>query len=79
MSIFTGIGSIEASILTYVGEISEPRLRGTLTSMAEIAEYMGFVFIFFIGTVTDWRTCAAISSLIPIISAFAIWQVCSLS
>lgn len=70
-----GIGSIEASILTYVGEISEPRLRGTLTSIAEIAEYVGFVFIFFLGTLTDWRTTALISSIIPIFSAIAIWQI----
>uniref|UniRef100_A0A1B6IZ61 Major facilitator superfamily (MFS) profile domain-containing protein n=2 Tax=Homalodisca liturata TaxID=320908 RepID=A0A1B6IZ61_9HEMI len=70
-----GIGSIEASILTYVGEISEPRLRGTLTSMAEIAEYMGFVLMFFLGTVTDWRTSALISSVVPIISIIALLQI----
>ncbi|XP_054271945.1 facilitated trehalose transporter Tret1-like [Macrosteles quadrilineatus] len=70
-----GIGSIEASILTYVGEISEPKLRGTLTSMAEIAEYMGFVFMFFLGTVTDWRTSALISALVPVVSCLSLLQI----
>lgn len=73
--IVSGIGSIEAAILTYVGEISEPRLRGTLTSFAEIAEYIGFVFMFLLGTLTDWRTSALISSAVPVLTVALLTQV----
>lgn len=75
MVIVSGIGSIEAAILTYVGEISEPRLRGTLTSFAEIAEYIGFVFMFLLGTLTDWRTSALISTAVPVLTVALLTQV----
>ncbi|XP_068082922.1 facilitated trehalose transporter Tret1 [Anabrus simplex] len=70
-----GVGFMEAPIITYVGEISQPHLRGILTSYAGICAQLGFVLEFFLGTVTDWRTAAIISAVVPIITALAITQV----
>lgn len=70
-----GIGFMEAPIITYVGEIAEPRLRGTLTSYANLFVTFGMNAVFVIGAFVDWRTTAAISTLVPIITILAISQV----
>lgn len=66
---------MEAPIITYVGEISEPRFRGMLTSYAGIFVSLGFVFIYTMGNFFDWQHVAAISCTIPIITIIAISQV----
>lgn len=69
---------MEAPIITYVGEISEPRFRGMLTSYAGIFVSLGFVFIYAMGNFFDWQHVAAISCTIPIITIIAISQVSDL-
>lgn len=73
--LITGVGFMEAPIITYVGEISEPRFRGMLTSYAGIFVSLGFVFIYAMGNFFDWQHVAAISCTIPIITIIAISQV----
>ncbi|XP_054271113.1 facilitated trehalose transporter Tret1-2 homolog [Macrosteles quadrilineatus] len=70
-----GVGFMEAPIITYVGEISEPRFRGMLTSYAGIFVSLGFVVIYAMGNFTDWHHVAAISCTIPVITIIAISQV----
>ncbi|KAG8307503.1 maltose permease [Homalodisca vitripennis] len=69
-----GVGFMEAPIITYVGEISEPRFRGILTSYAGIFVSLGFVLIYAMGNFTDWQHVAAISCCVPIITIIAISQ-----
>ncbi|PSN58216.1 hypothetical protein C0J52_05971 [Blattella germanica] len=54
-----GVGFMEAPIITYVGEISQPELRGVLTSYS----------------VSTWRMAALISAFVPIVTVLAISQV----
>ncbi|XP_073973448.1 facilitated trehalose transporter Tret1-like isoform X2 [Rhodnius prolixus] len=70
-----GIGFMEAPIITYVGEICEPRLRGTLTSYSSLFASFGLVFIFGLGNLVDWRTAAGISIALPILTIIALSQV----
>lgn len=70
-----GVGFMEAPILTYVGEISQPELRGMLTSYAGICAALGFFIEYLLGTVMDWRTAAAVSASVPIATVLAISQV----
>jgi len=70
-----GVGFMEAPIITYVGEISEPRFRGMLTSYAGIFVSLGFVVIYAMGNFTDWQHVAAISCTVPVITILAISQV----
>ncbi|XP_049800061.1 facilitated trehalose transporter Tret1-like [Schistocerca nitens] len=69
------VGFMESSVVTYVGEISQPELRGMLTSYAELCVSVGFFVEYLLGTVTDWRNAALISALLPIISVILITQV----
>lgn len=71
----SGVGFMEAPIITYVGEISEPRFRGMLTSYAGIFVSLGFVVIYAMGNFTDWQHVAAVSCAVPIITIIAISQV----
>ncbi|RZF38049.1 hypothetical protein LSTR_LSTR006448 [Laodelphax striatellus] len=70
-----GVGFMEAPIITYVGEICEPRLRGVLISYSNLFFSFGLVFIYALGNITDWQTTAAISAAIPFITFLAITQV----
>lgn len=67
-SIFMGlsIGFSEAPILSYVGEITEPRLRGSMASLACSSGNFGTLFMFGLGFLFDWRTAALVSTCCPI-------------
>uniref|UniRef100_U5EU35 Putative transmembrane transport n=1 Tax=Corethrella appendiculata TaxID=1370023 RepID=U5EU35_9DIPT len=67
-----GVGFMEAPIVTYVGEICQPSIRGILTSCAGVAVQLGFTLVYFIGTVATWRTTAAICASVPLITMIAI-------
>ncbi|KAL4143636.1 hypothetical protein QTP88_005948 [Uroleucon formosanum] len=60
------IGFSEAPILSYVGEITEPRLRGTIASLATTATMIGMLLIYILGYFFEWRTVALLSTLCPI-------------
>lgn len=70
-----GMGFMEAPIITYVGEISTPRLRGALTSMAGISVMLGFFIEYLLGTLVTWRTAAWGSVAVPVLTVIAISQV----
>lgn len=57
---------MQAPTLSYIGEISEPRLRGILGTLSGIFQNMGFLIINLIGSLTDWRSMALYSSGAPI-------------
>ncbi|CAH0559985.1 unnamed protein product [Brassicogethes aeneus] len=70
------IGACEGALYTalpmYVGEISDPSIRGLLTSTIAMAGIIGTLFINIIGSCTDIFTSSLISALIPLMhfSAF---------
>lgn len=67
-----GVGFMEAPIVTYVGEICQPSIRGILTSCAGVAVMLGFFVVYLLGTVTTWRITAAICASIPLATMIAI-------
>ncbi|KAL1459755.1 hypothetical protein WDU94_011710 [Cyamophila willieti] len=62
------IGCFEAPILAYIGEISEPRLRGSLTSFVVTGVLLGAAIIYFIYALTDWRSTMLISATMPVLT-----------
>ncbi|CAK1593808.1 unnamed protein product [Parnassius mnemosyne] len=67
-----GTGVMEAPINSYVGEISEPSVRGTLCTVTQLFNSIGVFAMYFLGTVVNWRNAALISLIVPISSmAFA--------
>ncbi|KAL4143638.1 hypothetical protein QTP88_005950 [Uroleucon formosanum] len=65
MGFSTGFGA--GSTSSYVGEISEPRLRGSLGSLASTAMRVGTLLMYILGLFFDWRTVALYSAFCPII------------
>lgn len=67
-----GVGCCEAPIISYIGEISEPRMRGSLSLFAGAACNFGVLIIFLIFALTDWRSTMLISSIFPIVTMLMI-------
>jgi MFS transporter, SP family, solute carrier family 2 (facilitated glucose transporter), member 6 len=63
---------MEAPIVTYVGEICQPSIRGVLTSCAGVAVMLGFSIVYFLGSITTWRITALICCVVPCSTAIAI-------
>ncbi|XP_075231760.1 facilitated trehalose transporter Tret1-like isoform X2 [Lycorma delicatula] len=62
------LGFIEAPALSYIGEMSEPRLRGIMSLFATAFESIGTLVECFIGALTNWRSTCAISAVFPVIA-----------
>ncbi|PSN40581.1 hypothetical protein C0J52_10776 [Blattella germanica] len=69
-----GIGFMEAPIMTYTAEICQPEIRPVLTSLPGITVQISFFADYLLGTMTTWRTAAAISTALPIITALYVTQ-----
>lgn len=67
-----GVGFMEAAVLTYVGEIAEPSIRGLLTSCASLSVSLGVFVTYFLGSVVYWRTAALICLSVPVATAIGI-------
>lgn len=73
-SIVTGfsIGFSSASVYSYVGEITEPRVRGQLASISQSGFMFGALLTSILGYFFKWKTVAFIGSIIPIICTILI-------
>lgn len=60
---------MEAPVLTYVAEVTTPRLRGMLAATGSSCIILGVFSQFLMGTFLKWRQMALINTLIPILSA----------
>ncbi|XP_075210782.1 facilitated trehalose transporter Tret1-2 homolog [Lycorma delicatula] len=69
------VGFMEAPTLSYVGEISQPHLRGTLASFTSTYISLGYFLMYLLGSLTKWRTAVAIASSVPIITFLAILMI----
>ncbi|CAH0381583.1 unnamed protein product [Bemisia tabaci] len=62
------IGLSEAPLNSYLGEIGEPHIRGTLITMTSTAISTGMTIMYGLGVFFDWRTTALISSIFPVLT-----------
>uniref|UniRef100_A0A1A9WGT3 Major facilitator superfamily (MFS) profile domain-containing protein n=1 Tax=Glossina brevipalpis TaxID=37001 RepID=A0A1A9WGT3_9MUSC len=67
-----GGGLMEAPVLTYVAEITEPKYRGILSALGSTCVITGIFIQFIMGSLMDWRTIAAISAAFPVLSIIAL-------
>ncbi|CAH0731940.1 unnamed protein product, partial [Brenthis ino] len=65
-------GIMEAPINSYVGEISEPSIRGALCTVTQFFTSFGILIMYFLGTIVDWRTAALICLVAPAASMFMV-------
>nr|XP_018906886.1 PREDICTED: facilitated trehalose transporter Tret1-2 homolog [Bemisia tabaci] len=66
MGLCTGLA--EAPLYAYIGEIGEPRMRGTLSTISTSCCSIGICALFLFGYLFDWRTVALVSSSCSIIT-----------
>ncbi|XP_055691194.1 facilitated trehalose transporter Tret1-like [Lutzomyia longipalpis] len=67
-----GTGFVDAPVVTYVGEICQPAIRGILTSFAAVAATLGFFIGYLLGTLVTWREAALICLTIPVFAIIGI-------
>lgn len=71
-----GVGLMETSVLTYVGEISHQSLRGTLLAMSTLTGMLGISCMYLAGALAAWRQVALICLSFPIAAMLLILLVC---
>lgn len=52
-----------------IGEISEPYVRGIFSSVPFASYSFGILLVYAMGTAANWRMVAALSTILPVISA----------
>ncbi|XP_053615226.1 facilitated trehalose transporter Tret1-like isoform X2 [Plodia interpunctella] len=67
-----GTGIMEAPSVTYVGEVSDPRLRGLLTTLTNMFTSAGMFIAYLLGTVLSWRQAALVALTIPLTTMFLV-------
>ena len=74
--IMTGIsGGLEAPILNYVAESSQPHLRGMLTSTLTVSVIFGVFTQMLTASLVNWRTAALINLVYPILCFLSLCMV----
>ncbi|GAB0095006.1 TRET1 [Sergentomyia squamirostris] len=66
-------GLLEAPVLTYVAEITQPRVRGMLAASGSFFTILGVFAQFLMGTFLKWRLIALISCALPVISVILLF------
>ncbi|KAL4707791.1 hypothetical protein ACJJTC_001737 [Scirpophaga incertulas] len=66
------VGVMAAPSQVYLGEISEPRLRGLLIGTPFVAYSLGVLYVYALGGVLLWRTVAYLSMLLPALAFVAL-------
>ncbi|XP_032522237.1 facilitated trehalose transporter Tret1-like [Danaus plexippus] len=65
-------GIMEAPINSYVGEISEPSIRGALCTLTQFFSSFGILVMYFLGTFMQWRNAALMCLIAPIASMITV-------
>ncbi|XP_050533052.1 uncharacterized protein LOC126901007 [Daktulosphaira vitifoliae] len=69
------IGFVCTPVFSYIGEVTEPRVRGQLASISQGGFMIGSLVTSILGYFFKWRTVAFISSIIPIISIILVFLI----
>lgn len=67
-----GVGLMESPILTYIGEICEPTVRGVMIAYSALAGTFGMFCVFTLNTLMPWRTVALVCKFGPILAIIAL-------
>ncbi|XP_060809830.1 facilitated trehalose transporter Tret1 [Amyelois transitella] len=72
--ILTGLagGILEAPVLTYVAEITQPHLRGALTATSSMCIIIGVFTQFLFGLFMYWRTVALVNIILTVLAVIAL-------
>lgn len=73
-----GVGLMESPIITYIGEICEPTMRGVMIAYSALSGTFGTLFVYSLNTLMPWRTLALVCMFVPIVAIIALLFVCIL-
>ncbi|KZC08782.1 Facilitated trehalose transporter Tret1, partial [Dufourea novaeangliae] len=65
-------GLLEAPVMTYVAEVTQPHLRGMLSATSSMSVILGIFTQMLSGKLTNWRTVALINLTYPVICLIAL-------
>lgn len=68
-------GLLEAPVLTYVAEVTQPHLRGLLSATSTMAVICGVFTQMLTGSLVGWRTVALINLVYPLLCFTALYLV----
>jgi MFS family permease len=68
-------GLLEAPVLTYVAEVTQPHLRGMLSATSTTAVMCGVFTQMLTGSLVEWRTVALINLLYPVLCIISLYLV----
>lgn len=68
-------GLMEAPVLTYVAEVTQPQFRGMLAATGTTCVITGIFVQFILGTFLKWRLVALVSCSLPILTIIALFFV----
>ncbi|KAK9500206.1 hypothetical protein O3M35_001508 [Rhynocoris fuscipes] len=69
------IGLTEAPMLTYVGEVSEPKYRGALSAYCQLYFQLATLVVYGLGSALSWRYTAACCAVVPLVTALAVSKI----
>ncbi|XP_027847186.2 facilitated trehalose transporter Tret1 [Aphis gossypii] len=61
-------GLLEAPVLTYVAEITEPHIRGVLAALSSTTVILGSISQFILGNFLHWRKIVLFNTIVPIVA-----------
>ncbi|CAH2034183.1 unnamed protein product, partial [Iphiclides podalirius] len=68
-------GLLEAPVLTYVAEITQPHLRGALAATSSMCIIIGVFTQFLFGTLLYWRSVALVNITVTVLAVLALFFV----
>nr|XP_018900030.1 PREDICTED: facilitated trehalose transporter Tret1-like isoform X1 [Bemisia tabaci]XP_018900031.1 PREDICTED: facilitated trehalose transporter Tret1-like isoform X1 [Bemisia tabaci]XP_018900033.1 PREDICTED: facilitated trehalose transporter Tret1-like isoform X1 [Bemisia tabaci] len=69
------VGLMEAPTCRYISEITHPNYRGVLTSYSTSFVTVGFLLVYALGLVTNWRNVALISASTPVLAIIVLLMI----
>lgn len=67
MTMGLGLGFNDGPAYSYIGEVCEPRLRGIMSCVINMACLIGILSTYGLGSIFHWKTVASLSGLCPVL------------
>lgn len=71
-------GFLKIPCISYVGEISQPTIRGILVSSSTVSTTVGPLLIFLLATMTTWRNIALFACILQLLTLAVLFLVSTL-
>lgn len=70
-----GVGLMESAVIVYIGELSQPSIRGTLLAISTMMGTLGATIMYLAGSVMNWRLLSLLCVSVPILAVCLLFLV----